>query len=71
MFAPMRISRRWHYVIEGLAFILIMLSLRDWARTADFRALAPLRIYMAVLGGVLLVTSIFWTPRGRKEEREG
>ena len=67
----MRITRRWHYVIEALGFILIMLSMRDWARTADFRALAPFRIYMGVLGGVLLVTSIFWTPRGRKEGREG
>ncbi len=62
----MRITRRWHYAIEGLGFILIMLSLRDWARTADFQALAPLRIYMGVIGGVLLVTSIFWHPRGGK-----
>jgi len=63
----MHISRRWHYVIEGLAFILIMLSLRDWARTADFRALAPLRIYMGVLGAVLLVSSIILMPRGRRD----
>jgi len=66
----MRITRRWHYLIEALGFIFIMLSLRDWARTADFQALAPLRIYMGVLGGVLLITSIFWEPGGRRKAEE-